>query len=414
VKVKKMTNNNCVSSQFEAAIAEPNAERSDERSFVRMLIEVMTGLALRKRFIVTVTGVSTLIGVIVSYALPVQYKAITTVMPPKQTQSTTAFLNSQMGGSMAEMAGGGLLKDPNAIYLGLLKSRPVADALINTFGLAAVYHANDMTAARKVLAANTSIKSEPSTLISISVMDRNKTRAADIANAYVDQLRSLTKNISVTEATRRRLFFEKELQVQNKSLGDAENAFQQVQLNKGLVHLDAQTSSLIGSLGALRSQIATKEIDLEVSKSYSTERNPEIEMAERKLAAMKEEADQLEQHSGPTAYSSMGLKDVPIAETAYVHAARELQYQQSLFDMLLRQYEAAKLDEAKEAANIQVVELAIPPDRKSAPQRAEIVLLFMVLGAAVAWLYIYLTTITDREPEARRTLEEFRAALIGR
>jgi len=357
-------------------------EPLDDRSIrSQPAIEVLTEFARGKWLIAKATGISLVAGLILCFALPVSYTAVTRIMPPKEAQSTTTFLNSQIGGgALSEMAGGGLLKDPNAIYIGLLKSRPIADAIVNRFGLNAVYGARNMTAARKKLESSTQIVSEKSSLISISVTDSDRQRAADIANAYTEQLRNLSKTISVTEAARRRLFFEDQLNAQKQALAAAETAFQQVQQNKGLVLLDTQANVIIGSLASLQGQIAAREVDLQALRSYSTEHNPDVQLAERELQAMRGEAAQVEQHSQPTGYSDMGLKDVPKAGLDYIRAQRELQYQQALYDLLLKQYQAARLDEAKEAAVIQVVEPAILPDQKSAPKRGSILLLFVLLG----------------------------------
>jgi tyrosine-protein kinase Etk/Wzc len=392
-------------------------ETLDEGS-ARPAIEALTQLARRKWLISKVTGISVLAGLILCFALPVRYTAITSIMPPKQTQSTTSFLNSQIGmGSLADAAGGGLLKDPNAIYIGLLKSRPIADAIIQEFGLMKVYRSRDMTAARKKLENNTQVTSEKSSLISISVVDGDKQRAADMANAYTEQLRILSKTISVTEASRRRLFFEEQLKGQREALITAEVALQQVELSKGLVHLDMQANVIIGGLAALRGQIAAKQVELQALQSYSTEHNPDVQLVEREISSLQSEAAQMEQHGQPAGYSAMGLKDVPKAGLDYVRAERELQYQQSFFDLLLRQYEAARLDEAKEAAVIQVVEPAIEPERKSSPERLEIILLSAALGLFLGYVvvrYLHWMEVELSDPERARALHALRRALTGK
>ncbi len=320
-------------------------------------------------------------------------------------------------GSLADAAGGagGLLKDPNAIYLGLLKSRPVADAIINQFGLTTVYHAKDMTAARKKLKDSTEIVSEKSTLISISVTDKDKRRAADMANAYADQLRALSKTISFTEASQRRRFFEEQVKDQKEKLIAAEAAFQQVQQNKGLVQLDAQAKVIIGSLAEIRAQIAAKEVELHALRSYSTEHNSDVQLTERELSAMQGEASQMEQHNRPDGNADLGLKDIPKAGLDYIRAERELQYQQSFFDLLLRQFEAARLDEAKEAAVIQVVEPAIAPERKSAPKRGLLIVFSAVagfyLGCFLGWIQMRLER---QSPECQGELMALKAALLRR
>jgi uncharacterized protein involved in exopolysaccharide biosynthesis len=264
--------------------------------------------------------------------------------------------------------------------MGLLRSRPVADGLIDQFHLEEVYRAKDRTDARDELAGRTVILSEPSTLISISVTDGDSRRAAELANAYTEQLRQLTGTISMGEAARRRLFFEDQIARQKEALLAAELAFEQVQQGKGLVQLDAQAKALIGGLAILRSQIAGKQVELQRLLSYSTEHNPEVQLTERELSALQGEATQMEQDGPSAGYGEVVLKDVPKMGGAFIQAQRELQYQQALFDILLRQYEAAKLDEARESSVIQVVQPAVKPDRRSSPHRLAILAISLFAG----------------------------------
>jgi tyrosine-protein kinase Etk/Wzc len=383
-------------------------------------ILILTQLLEQKRLIFKATAISMLIGLILAFVLPVCFTADTKIMPPKQSQSALSLMMSQIGieaGTMTDGAAGGLgLKDPNAIYLGLLKSRPVADKMIQRFNLMSVYRVNDMTDARKELEKNTLIESEKSSLISISVTDHDKSRAADMANAYTEILRDLTKSVSVSEASRRRLSFEQQLQEAKESLVTAELAFQQVQQSKGLVHLDAQSNVVIGGLASVRANIAQKEVELQTLRSYSTEHNPDVQIAEHELSAMQAQASQLEQHSSSSGFSDLGLKDIPKAGLDYLRAARELQYQQAFFDVVLKQYQAARLDEAREGAIIQVVQPAIPPDRKSSPKRAVILILFTFLGffsgcALARWRHWYRSQLSD--PALAKPLLALKSAILG-
>ena len=382
------------------------------------LFEVLTQLAMRKWLIVSVTGAAIGIGLLYGLMQSTEYTSVTKIMPPKQTQSTTSLLNSPMGGgSLADVSGGGLsLKDPNAIYIGLLQSRPIADAIIRTFDLTRVYHSGDMTAARKALANDTKVVSERSGLISISVTDSDRKRVAAIANAYTAELRVLTKTISVTEASKRRLFFEEQLNDAKEGLIAAEESFQQVQQNKGLVHLDSQAGVLIGSLAAVRGQIAAKQVELEGLRSYSTEHNPDVQLAERELSTLQGEAARMEHHGSSSDFSESGLEDVPKAGLDYVRAQRELQYRQAYFDLLLKQYEAARLDEGKDAAVIQVVEPAIEPDRRSSPQRMMILVYFAIAGFLVACLLAlasWCRSLAECDPDLSGALGKFKAAVTG-
>jgi uncharacterized protein involved in exopolysaccharide biosynthesis len=386
------------------------------------LIDVLTQLANRKWLIAKVTGIAMLIGVFLCFVLPVRYTATTKIMPPQQTQSAASMMMNQLAssgtGSLAAMAGGGLsLKNPSDIYVGLLNSRPIADSIIQKFNLEKVYHAKDMTKAREKLAGYTGVASDKSGFITVSVTDIDKKRVAEIANSYTDELRILTKSIAVTEASQRRLFYEEQLKQAKDSLIAAELAFEQVQQQKGLVQLDAQAKAMIESLTALRAQVAAKQVEVQARRSYSTEQNPDVQLAERELASLQAEEARLEQSNHAPGIAGLGLGNVPAAGLEYLRAAHELQYQQALFDMLMKQYDAAKLDESKDAAIIQVMEPAIEPDRKSAPKRLTILLISAFLGffsGCVIAMFLDWLKRKKAQPEGAEALYRLRCALTGK
>jgi len=377
-------------------------------------------LAHGKRLVALASAIAALVGVVVSLVLPVKYTATARIMTPQQTQSTAAFLMGQLamnptGSAPLAAATGGTalsLRNPNELYLGLLASRPVADAIIREFRLDAEYRSKDMTAARKSLADNTTITSEKSTLIAISVTDRDKKRAADIANAYPEQLRALTKNLAVTEASQRRLFYEQRLKDAKEDLVAAGLALQQIEKEKGLVQLDAQAKALITSLADLHAQVAAKQVQLQALRSYSTEQNPEVQLLESQLVSLQDQTARLEERTGSPQSGGLALGDVAGAGAEYLRAEHELEYRQALFDLLLKQYDAARWDEARNAALIQVVEEAIPPDRKSAPRRLVIVLVFAALGLFGAWAYIVGKNIAAHSPHIARLLAEFKSVPV--
>jgi uncharacterized protein involved in exopolysaccharide biosynthesis len=386
------------------------------------LIDILTQLAYRKWLIAKVTGIAMLIGVFLCFVLQVRYTATTKIMPPQQTQSAASIMMNQLAGSgtgsLAAMAGGGLgMKNPSDIYVGLLTSRPIADAIIQKFDLAKVYHAKDMTIARQKLAGYTGVTSDKSGFITVSVTDIDKKRVAEMANSYTDELRILTKSIAVTEASQRRLFYEEQLKQSKDALVAAELAFQQVQQQKGLVQLDAQAKAMIESLTALRAQAAAKQVEVQALRSYSTEQNPDVQLAERELTSLQAEEVRLEQSNHSPGIAGLGLGNVPAAGLEYLRAAHELQYQQALFDMLMKQYDAAKLDESKDAAIIQVVEPAIEPDRKSAPKRLTILLTSAFLGffsGCIIAMFLDWLERKKAQPEGAEALYRLRCALTGK
>ena len=194
----------------------------------------------------------------------------------------------------------------------------------------------------------------------------------------------------------------------------AELAFQQVQQQKGLVQLDAQAKAMIESLSVLRAQVAAKQVEVQALRSYSTELNPDVQLAERELASLQAEESRLEQSNHSPGIAGLGLGNVPAAGLEYLRASHELQYQQALFDMLMKQYDAAKLDESKDAAIIQVVEPAIDPDQKSFPERGRIMVQFTI-GGFLAGCFLALLPwwkkLLQADPDRSRKLQELRHAL---
>jgi capsule polysaccharide export protein KpsE/RkpR len=307
------------------------------------------------------------------------------------------------------------LKSPNDIYLGLLTSRPIADAIIQKFNLAKVYHAKDMTKAREKLASCTAVISEKNGFIAISVTDNDKKRVAEMANTYTEQLRILTKSLAITEASQRRLFYEEQLKQAKEALVASEIAFQQVQQQKGLVQLDAQAKAMIESLAVLRAQVAAKQVEVQALRSYSTEQNPDVQLAERELTSLQAEEARQEQSNHAPGIAGLGLGNVPAAGLEYLRTAHELQYQQALFDMLMKQYDAAKLDESKDAAIIQVVEPAIEPDQKSSPHRLQILLLFTIGGFIASCFLVWILwrrTVAQSDPDLAKALQNLKRLLL--
>jgi uncharacterized protein involved in exopolysaccharide biosynthesis len=155
-------------------------------------------------------------------------------------------------------------------------------------------------------------------------------------------------------------------------------------------------------------------VQIQAMRSFSTDQNPEVQLAENQLSSMRSALARMEQHSHSQSFSDLGLEDVPVAGIDYLSAEHELLYRQTLFDLLVKQYDAAKLDEAKEAAIIQVVEPALPPDRRASPKRALIVLLFALVGFLGSCFYLYAKAMLRISPEISESLSGFRSALLSR
>jgi len=350
-------------------------------------LDLLIVLCRRKQIILRTTLAAAVLAGIVSLLLPNRYTATANILPPQQSQSLAGSLAGQLGalGPMAAMAQKDLgLKNSSDLYVGMLRSRTSEDALIRRFDLLRVYRDKKMSDARHDLENASSIVLGKEGYVSISVEDKDPKRAPQIANAYVDELRKLTQNLAVTEAGQRRLFFERQLELAKNNLADAEQALKQTEQKTGLIQLDGQAKAIIESVVKLRAAMAAKEVELHAMRLFSTEQNPDVQLREQQFSGLRVQLARLEKQTGGPGDAAANVQvpagNVPEAGLQYVRKLRDVKYAETIFELLAKQYEAAKLDEAKTAAVIQVLDPAIEPDRRSSPQRTLLVAIATLLG----------------------------------
>lgn len=364
-----------------------NCEEAGTSAEEISLLDLLIVLAERRRVILVVTSVFAVVAIIVSLLLPQRFTADVTLLPPQQGSSVGAAMASQLGnlGGMASLAGGSLgLKSPNDMFVAMLRSRTVEDAMVEHFGLMQEYHKKYQSDARKVFEKRTTVDgSGKDNLIHISVEDGDPRRAAEIANGYVDQFRSLSQHLAISEASQRRLFFEQELEQAKDKLADAEEALKVTEQKTGLIQLDSQARALIESAATIRAQITAREVQIQGMQTYATGENAELVQAQRELDSLRGQLAKLGGSEGGNGELIVPKGLVPEAGLEYARKLRDVKYYETIFDILARQYEVAKLDEAKEGALIQVVDPAIPPDKRSFPKRG-----LIVIGATAIGFFI--------------------------
>jgi uncharacterized protein involved in exopolysaccharide biosynthesis len=365
---------------------EVKSARSDEQAQINRdeddigFIDLAIVLAKHKNAVLGLPVLAGVVALVVALLLPKIYTATAKIMPPQQKESSAAAMLGTLGGT-AGAAGATVgqalgLRNPNDLYASVLKSRTIADHLIERFKLKDLYESPNMVSARKALEKVTRISAGRDGLITIEVDDEDPKRAADLANAYVDELDRLMQSLALTEASQRRLFFEKQLANTRDQLIAAEATLRQAIEAKGITGVDAQSRGMVSTSEQLRAQIAVKEIQLDAMRSFATERNPEAVRLRQELTSMKGELANLEggRREANGAKSPTGLENV--------RKLREVKFLEFSAELLTKQYEIARIDEAKDAVLIQLVDKAVPPDYRSKPSRALIVL-FSVLAAFV-------------------------------
>src|SRR5271165_2725911 len=388
----------------ENGIAAPELQTEIEGQDKPDVIEVLLVLAREKKRILLVTFAVAVLATVVVLFLPKMYTATTTILPPQQKQSS---LNSMLGqiGALAGLGASDLgLKNPADLFVAMLTSRTIEDTLINRFDLRKVYGVKRYQDARKKLERHSEVIATKEGLISISVTDHEPRRAADMANVYVDELHNLNQNLAITEAAQRRLFYEQQLKAEQNELSAAELALKQVQEKSGLLQPDAQGKTIIASIADLRAQVASHEVQLQTMRSYATPNNPDLKRAETELAGLRSQLAKLE-HSNAAAGNgniTITARQMPESELEYLRRAREVKYQEALYDFLGKQLEAARIDEGQNAVLVQVVDKAVEPERKSGPKRMLLVLVSTITAFLLACVGVLVAEVLRRKRQDPR------------
>jgi uncharacterized protein involved in exopolysaccharide biosynthesis len=341
------------------------------------VLDILVVVGRHRLMLVAWPLAAALVMALVSVIMRPTFTGVTRILPPQQGQSSAAAMLSQLGG-FGGLAGGALgIKNPADLYMAMLRSDSVTDALVERFKLEELYRATFRSDARRELLARSRFDADKAGIITIEVDAGEPRLAAVLANAYVEQLDHLTGTLAVTEASQRRLFFERQLQLTKEKLADAELKLRDAMATGGLVSVDVQGRAAMETVARLRAQISAKEIQIDAMRAYATEKNPAVLLAEQELASMRQGLARLETGAGPPQKGEPRPADgKEPSGLGNLRLMREVKYQEVMFELLAKQYELARVDESKDAPLVQVIDPARPPDKRSKPKRA-----FMVLGA---------------------------------
>lgn len=335
----------------------------------------------------------------VSFIVTPTFTAKTQFLPPQQQQSAAASMLASLGslGGLAGAAAG--IKNPTDQYLAFMKSVSVQDALIEQFQLVERYKAKLNEDARKELTSRARIASGKDGIISVEVDDHDPKVAADLANAHVEELHKLLGRLAVTEAQQRRVFFEKQLAQTKDNLVKAEQALKTTGVNSSA--LKSTPAAAVETVARLKAMISAQEVKLASMRGYLSESAPDFKLALNELAAYRSQLAKAEENE-PASTSA----------TDYVARFREFKYHETLFELFAKQYELARVDESREGAVIQVLDVAQPPERKSKPKKALIAIIATLATgfALLLWVFVRQALKTaGASPETSEKLQTLRA-----
>lgn len=363
----------------------PETSTAEDAAPSVSLLDLVYVLAANLRLLIGLPFAAAVLAVGASFLMKPVFTASITILPPQQQQSSAMALLGSLGGLGSAVGGGGAglsalagLKNPNDQWIGLLKSRTIADAIVQQFDLKSRYAVEMQFEARDELALRTKIEAGKDNLISVSVEDTDPKQAAAMSTAYIDELRKMMKTLAVTEAAQRRVFFERQLQEAKANLIKAETALKASGVNADV--LKTSPIAAVDNVVRLRAQIALLEVRLGVLRGSRTENSPEMQQTLLELASLRTQLRKAEAADTPGSNGD---------SSDYIARYREFKYQETLFELLARQYEIARADESREGNLIQVVDPSSIPEHKSRPKRASLGILVLLATGLLTLIYVF-------------------------
>ena len=349
-----------------------------------------------------------------AFTSPPIYRAECRILAPSGGRGSGGLF-SQLGG-IADLIGLPSGATSGKMMIGVLKGDSVVDAIIDKFNLMEELEQDIRLRARaSVLGGLETDANTESGIISIAYLHKDPQRAADMANAFVAELQKKLQEISINDAQQRRNFFEAQLLQAQQELNMAEADLINYQQSKGVIAFESQTGALLASINSLRNRIAAKNVEISTLRSYARKDNPRLRLAQSELDAMNRELRKLEEEqqmadrrsttiSGDL-LSSVG--QVPELGIEYQRYMRALQFAAAKYDLMLRQYENARLSEANDLSTIMIVDPAKAPDYKFKPKRAQITLMGILLGASIGLLWAFVSDYIRTLKKAQEEREDY-------
>jgi tyrosine-protein kinase Etk/Wzc len=344
------------------------------------LLDLVVVLTRHRKLILGIFLAALVVATLISASLPATYAATAQLLPARKKTSGAAGLLSQVGGAAAA-AGISSLKTPGAQHIGMLKSAAVADRLIARFGLKKVYGTSSQEEARRELAQSTTIVSNKQGLITLKVEAGDKRLAAGLANAYVEELTRLQRQFAMSAAVQWRSFFKRELDVATQNLASAELAYRRGLDQGGLAIGAADAQSIAENMARLRGRISAQQVQLDAMRAFVTSRDDNFRRVQEELASLRAELTRLQE--GTLLSSPAQARNDQHGGQHTAGLLRQVKYYELLSELLVRQYETARLNAADDSSMLQLLDAAVEPEEHVKPRRLDIVLLSGLAGLII-------------------------------
>jgi len=392
----------------EVEVIRPEIEAEDEINLLELLRVVVRNLPL----IVKITTAAVILSVVYSLTLKNVYTAKTTLLPPQKDSGGggAAALMAAMGGGLAGLAGG--LGGSADLYLGILKSRSITDAVIKRLDLQTEFKSNNADSTRAAVQGMVKFQAGKDGIITITADYTDPVKAALLANTFVDELQKISQQLNLTKASTERSFLDKRLVVVKQDLKKAEEEMKVFQEKNKTIKADAQAAVAIEGIARLQAEVVSKEVQLAALRNSMTDESSEVRTLLAGLTKLKGQLNAMSGSGGGGVIPSVG--NAPSIGVEYIRRLRELKTQEALYEQLTKQFEMAKINEARDSSSIQVLDEAVTPLRKSKPKRSLIVVLSAVTAFFCSIFLVFIKEYLSKlSPEDSAMVSEMKGTLKG-
>jgi capsule polysaccharide export protein KpsE/RkpR len=402
---------------------ETESEHSEQTvAYLRLLWE-------RRALLLRAAAWALVVSTIIAFLIPARYESTARLMPPDSQSSSgfaaaaAALAGGSAGGGLSSLAGEYLgLKSTSDVFVGILSSRTVQDKLIEQFGLKKLYWDRRMEDARKDLGERTSVSIDrKSQIVTISVSDRNPQRAAAMAGAYVAELNRLVAELSTSSARRERIFLEGRLQAVGQDLETAEKEFSQFASKNTAIDIKEQGKAMVGAAAELQGEMIAAQSQLEGLRQIYSDSNVRVRTVKARIDELERQLEKIGgKGESSSALPSQGndssmypsIRKLPLLGVEYADLYRRTRVQEAVFETLTKEYEMAKVQEAKEIPTVRVLDAPDIPEKKSSPSRMFIIF-FCTSLAVVAVSALVLGTGVWKKTDAADPRKVFALEILS-
>jgi uncharacterized protein involved in exopolysaccharide biosynthesis len=374
------------------------SEEVDRREVRKRYVAKLRLLWLRRAFLFRITMLGLIASLVIALLLPNRYTATARLMPPDEDSSSTlTTIAAALAGSSVGNLGGGLfgLRRTSDIFIGILSSRTTQDQLIEQLDLKKVYGVRRIEDARRILESRTNFTIDrKSQIITISVVDASPRRADTIASGYVQELDHLVASLSTSSARRERIFLADRLQHVQVDLESAEKEFGQFASKNTAINITEQGKAMVGAAATLQGELIASQSELEGLRQIYTDQNVKVRTLTARVAELKKQLNALIGQGNPAAVDRdsgvtyPSIRQLPILGVSYEDLLRQTKVEEAVFETLTKEYETAKVQEAKEIPTVQVLDPPEVPGKKSFPPRLLITFLGTMLSGCLAIFFV--------------------------